>query len=210
MKKCAFVAALAAALSSASYADSVRLDFSADSVLSGSNQITGNGDGLVASLLLVDTGQDEVTATLSNLSLLTSSQFFGELKLNLSPFPRGGSASFSAPISDIKFDQDGINAPGGNRYDVSVDFLTSSAVRLGAGESAVFILTGSGLDARDFVASSTKDGPSALLHVQGVGANANGSGWVSGAVAPVPEPATMAALAIGALGVLRRRKSRTS
>jgi len=207
MKKLAVFAVLGIAMSSVAHAAEVRLDFLDSTVLSGSNGIAGNGDGIVASLLLQDTGLGQVTATLTNLSLLTSSQFFGELKLNLSPFPNDPTATFLAPVSKITFDENGIQAPKGNRYDVSVEFLTNASARLGAGQTTTFVITGQGLDAADFLAQSSGGGPMALLHVQGVGPNANDSGWVSGS-APVPEPATMAVLAIGALGVARRRRLR--
>jgi hypothetical protein len=82
----------------------------------------------------------------------------------------------------------------GLHFDVKMDFSTpNNANRVTPGESVSFTITN--VDADNFT--------SGLLHINGTPGN-EGSGKV--APGPVPEPASMAALGIGAMGLLARRR----
>jgi len=85
----------------------------------------------------------------------------------------------------------------GGSYDAKIDFETSnsSGNRILPGDTVTFDIMGSGVTCENFTTG--------LLHVNGTPGN-EGSGKV--APGPVPEPASMAALGMGALGLLARRR----
>ncbi|RYG24860.1 PEP-CTERM sorting domain-containing protein, partial [bacterium] len=85
-------------------------------------------------------------------------------------------------------------------YNLTVGFKNSGPNNLGAGESVEFTLTGTDLDVTDFL-SGTGD-VQAMIHVLSL--PEGGSVKLGGEA--VPEPASMAALGLGAVAMLRRRK----
>ncbi len=120
----------------------------------------------------------------------------------------GQSGSFALPtintgVDDFKSDGDGY-------YDIYLAFSKAKHERFGAGESVRYRVSGpEGLDAKAFNAMSAPGGGHgpylAAARVQGVGANANGSGWVAPS-ADVPEPATILLLASAGTALLRRKR----
>lgn len=171
----------------------------------------------IAKITITDSGADTVTIRLDHLATSADGQFITKGFLNIDPMP--GSLTLSNIVNSqffdyntnieeaFTFDLDGENTAG-IYFDLSFDFDTSNNDdRLYPGNYVEFNLTGSGLDALDFLAFGQPNGENpgniyALLHVQGL---ADGGSVKIGAV---PEPASMAALAIGAAALLRRRRNK--
>ena len=164
-----------------------------------------------------DTDVDEVTVTLSATNLTGSEsvkQWMFNLDTNLDPtalsisFSLGDSSgSFNTPI--ISTGLDAFKADGDGYFDILIDFKPTNGPnkRLGAGEAAVFIITGiSGLTADSFNFISEPNGGAGeyktVSHVVGIGQGCQYSGWIA-----TPEPATLAVLLIGSLALLRKRKA---
>lgn len=167
------------------------------------------GSPSFAQLDIVDSGADTVMMTLTHNASSAAGQFISELNLNMSPFAGDASASYSSPkISGISFNEDGVNDAGSN-FDMSVKFVTSNANsganRLKPGESASWTVTGTGVDETDFMALSGGTARYGLIHMQNIYPT-GGSTKLS--ADPVPEPASLTALALGAAALLRKRSKK--
>ncbi len=172
---------------------------------------------------LTATFDDQGSAGSVNMTLnaanLTGEEFVTGWYLNLDPALGPSSLTFSMPtkvgafdIPTISLGADSFKADGDGRYDILLAFPTpdGSDARFTAGDALTYTITG----IPSLIASSF-DFPSApagglgpypmAVHVQGIGVNAEESGW-----ATVPEPATMASLApLAVLALMaRRRRSR--
>ena len=174
---------------------------------------TPSGSNL-ATLTISDLGSDSVLVNLSHNSTSITGQFITGLWLNVNPFT---SMTQDDRTPANKFD--GLLGQGldsqqnaGLNFDLSQAFETSSssggANRLKKGESVSFKLSGSGLNATDFLSTATPTGGQrtdvlAMIHLQGI----PGGGSVK--LGAVPEPATMIALGAGVCAILRRRRSRS-
>ena len=133
---------------------------------------------------------------------------------NLDPLLDPGDLVFSTPAKtgqfnnpDIHLGVNAFQADGDGFFDINVEFDNSdqTARRFGAGDAALFTITGiPTLTASSFDFLSHEDGgqgeyPSAA-HIGGIGPS-DGSGWVT-----VPEPAALSALAVIGLALVRRRR----
>jgi hypothetical protein len=209
MSKFSFIV-LTCALAAASQAATLTITFDSSKWLdSGSTGVVNGPSGVVAKLTLTDGAAGTVLAKLENLSPTSgtgSLQFLSELDLNLNPFPATHSASSLVNISSVTYSQNSVNGLAGAKFDVDVELPTSNPARLTTGEIATWTMTGTGLTAAAFNALDSKGNSVAMLHVQAVGANGGNSVKLGGTVQAVPEPASMAALGLGALGILKRRK----
>lgn len=157
-----------------------------------------------ATLDIVDTALDEVTMTLTHNVTSVEPQFISEIWLNLTAVPGDLATSFSEPIMDISWGDDAITNAG-NMWDVHVDMVTAPPeARLNVGDSVTWMMTGTGLDSADFFTLSTQaTAPAAyfgMAHVQSI------TGADSGKIVVVPEPASLIALSLGAVALLRRRR----
>jgi len=136
-------------------------------------------------------------------------EFIGGLDMNYDGSLSGASFTSDHPekVKDVSF---GDFTDAGSVFNIDLNLLTTNKDggdhRLKPGESIRFDILGAGIDVDGFNTLSDPKGDGqgyfALLHIQGL---PNGG---SSKVAPgaVPEPASMGALAIGALGLMRRRK----
>ncbi len=158
-----------------------------------------------------------LTMTAGNL---VGSEFVSEWSFNLKPLLNpdlleftkvADSGGFALPDVLTGFNE--FKADGDGYYDILFNFGTSGGVstRFTDNDWVTYSITGiSSLTAASFNTLSYDGGGNGnwltAAHVQGIGANASQSGWVADSQAQVPEPATMALLAIGGLAMLRRRR----
>jgi hypothetical protein len=164
-----------------------------------------------ATLTIENTGVDQVGFTLSHNNTSQAPQFITELWMNMSDIPANLAASYSAPITSISWGQNGTNNAG-HRWDLNVDLATNNGNRLDVGDSVSWTMTGTGLDEQDFNTFSSPQGQNTpllgMIHLQGIpgGGSVKLSAVDITSNQPVPEPATLAVLGLGALGLWRRRK----
>jgi len=157
------------------------------------------GTGPYASLKIADTGTNQVTLTLTNNTAPSTGQFISRLYLNLASIAGVNFATTSTRVMDYSF---GTVNNAGHRFNAEVDFAmsASSGLRLTGGQSASFVLSGTGLNATNLL-SLNSSGFVAMLQLQGIGPRDD-----STKLAAVPEPSTMAALALGTLLFARRKR----
>lgn len=159
-----------------------------------------------ATLVFVQNGVDTVDFTLTHNASSAAGQFLANIYLNIVPFIGGITlTSLDETQATITSMATGLNAfshDGAWDFDMFLQFQVSGgAGRLAPGESVSWRAMGSGLTEAHFDAWS--NGPHAsqsLIHIQGI------PGGESAHLEPVPEPATMALLGLGAAALLRRRK----
>lgn len=166
---------------------------------------TPSGSAPWATLVGTQNGADRVDFTFSHNASSAAGQFITRLYLNIAPFPGNLSLSLiGAPpqYSGHSFSQNGQN-DASSSFDFEMQLGTSNAngglARLEPGESMSFFITGTGLTESSFLAMSNGTPRQAMIHLQGI------PGGQSGKLTPVPEPASLAALGIGAVALLRRR-----
>lgn len=168
-------------------------------------QVTGDDPGFdapYATLECMQMGGDAMF-TLTFSGDAPAGEFLSQLNLNYDGDVSGlGLDESSDSITGGSF---GSFTDAGSQYDIKIDFAVSGGPdndRIGAGDSVSFTITGADCDLFNVLSEPNGDAGAyfALLHIQGL---PNGG---SVKVAPVPEPASMAALGMGALGLLARRR----
>ena len=174
--------------------------------------VTGDNPGTSTPWATLDctdiAGGAQFTLTYSGDATVGS--FLSQLDLNFNG-DMPNDISFSSSDASVLGASFGSFVDAGSSYDVMVMFDTSNGNggdRITPGESVTFNIMGTGVDCEDFHVLSSPQGDNqgylALLHIQGLGPNNEGSAKV--APGAVPEPASMAALGMGALGLLARRR----
>ncbi len=184
---------------------------SADLVMHLNNSYTGSTPAASAPWLTASfsqTGTDSVRLTLT--SNVTGWEVISTVFFNVAD-GQSVAATFNETLSSGSFQTPTAGtglfaAGGGSVYDMRILFpINQPANRFGAGDVAVFDLTGEGLTESDFnFLSGGALSNLAAAHVQAIGPNRNGSGWIAdgggggGVVVPLP-PAAWAGL-IGLAG----------
>ena len=173
--------------------------------------VTPNGAIPWATLTITD-GANAGDVDFSLTTDLASPQFLSQLMLNTVANPSGMTMSASSGTFSFAASEDGFS-DAGQQFDVKIGFPTANnGTRIDDTNSATWTLSQNGLTENSFSALSTpshdddEDGIEALLHVQGIpdGDEGTSSGKIT--PGPVPEPASLATLGLGALALLRRRK----
>lgn len=179
---------------------SAAITFEFDTVLTGSPA----GSTPWARLTIESVGIDTVSLTLENTSSLPAAdgQAISKLLLNVDPFISGSLSSLSSKLSSWEYKEDGFNDVSAH-FDLSINFVTALGNRFLPGDSVVMTATGSGLTEDSFNALSNSGGDEYLGLVHLISIPPNGD---SAKVTPVPEPASMIALGLGAVALVRRKK----
>jgi hypothetical protein len=156
-----------------------------------------------------------VVLTMTNPSpaaLFATSWLFNSAKAITSiTYKSGLTATSASYASNGKTGSNDIQA---GLFDLDFEFAPSGT-HFGGGLNSVYLLKGTGLTATDFISTSENElkpnntikyagGYYSAAKIQGYGAS-TGIGTKAYTQA-VPEPASMAALGLGALGILKRRK----
>ncbi len=204
--------------------------------IGGGSEFSGTGQSFGGSfqMIFTDTGANQVTLTIDATNMTgPSTAFISDLYFNSSgidPTTVTASATLTVVSGSVNTaytygaGTNAFQADGDGQFDFNADLPPppgGPANVLNPGEIVSLTLTGAGLDATDFNAISVngpvgKNGFHVAAHVQGLGTDAEGSGWFAGtptaAQTPVPEPTSLAIWALGVVAAgfgarrLRKRK----
>lgn len=153
----------------------------------------------------------DVNFAIKNLMPFGSGNFLGELLLNTVGNPAGITLSNGVHASLGSASENG-TPDAGSRFDVDIKFPTGGGHLIPTNTPnvpvATWTLHQTGLTENSFLAFSTPSGQNppaeALLHLQGL-ANI---GSTKAVPTTAPEPASLAALGLGAIALLRKKRTR--
>ena len=181
-----------------------------------SNEVSGSGGELTAPITV--TLDDENSAGTVNITIdmsgLQAEEFMTGLYLNFDPAknPAGMTLTDTGAQASVGIiaGSDCCKPDGQGDHDVQIDFPQAAADRFTGGETYTGTLTLDGLLATDFEFLSST-GNCAVARVQGLGPDAQNSGWFDCGDEPpqeVVEPGSLAlfGLGIGLLGFMGRRR----
>lgn len=204
-RKLFILAAIATASFSAVPATAVTWNYG--TVHSSAAGLIPSGDAPWATLDFNQNGVNQVDFTLTHNATSASGQFLREFYMNIAPFV-GATINFTdtsdANVNSASVSENAYGHATATGFDVNIKFQVSGGPgRLTAGESVSWSIVGSGLTESHFEAYSGGNAPAlSLIHLQGIPGGDSSHIEAS----PVPEPATLSAVILGAAALLRRRR----
>lgn len=163
------------------------------------------GGPLYARLTITNAGTDTVSLFFENTAALPAAdgQAVHRLHLNVDPFIAGLTVTSADPhFEDFNYTQDGQN-DAGSMFDLQINLdIAPPADRFLPGDTMTMTATATGLTENNFLALSSGVPRQAMVHLISIPPDGNSAKVTT----PVPEPATMSALGLGVVALLRRRK----
>ncbi len=165
------------------------------------------GGPLYARLTISNAGADTVSLVLENTASMPEAdgQAIHRMHLNIDPFIGNFSVTSLDPhFVDFNLSQDGQN-DAGSKFDVQINFdIAPPADRFLPGDTVSMTATGTGLTESNFLPMSAGTPRQAMVHLISIPPDGDSAKVTT----PVPEPASIAALGLGALALLRKRRKK--
>lgn len=164
------------------------------------------GDAPWATLEFDQNGLGQVDFVLTHNITSADGQFLREFYMNIDPFV-AATISFTdttdANVNSASISQNAFSHATATGFDVNIKFQNQGgAGRFTPGESVAWSIVGAGLTTSHFEAYSNGGSPAlSLIHLQGIPGGQSSHIEAS----PVPEPATVSALVLCSLALLRRK-----
>jgi hypothetical protein len=205
MKRNLFIATALAGVAFVSATAESAVYFEFNTVIAGDPQ----GGPAFATLLIENNGTDSVSMTFSHTAdpNLAGGQAIKTLLLNVDSYVPVTVTSTSSKLTSFSSSEDGQNDSGA-MFDLRMEFdIAPPSDRFVAGDSIVMEATGTGLTENSFAAISTGSAQyEGMVHFLSIPPDGGSAKVVTGE--PVPEPASLGAIALGVAALLGRRRKK--